>query len=113
MLEDGLAAQEDGPGIDWFQVIDDSQEGAFSGTAGTDNNDHLTLFDLQRDAAQHVQATEVLVHVLDADHVRAWRAANKRKGHRRRGPGSSSCGSAFSRRSSRSMSTAHGQQTTR
>src|SRR5262245_168695 len=54
--------------VDGFQVVDAAQERGLARAGRADHAHHLTPADAQRDAAQHLEGTEVLVHLLRLHH---------------------------------------------
>ena len=62
-----LAVEEDLPGIDGLEAVDRAQERGLAAAGGTDDDDDLTVGDIEGDAAQGVVAAGVgLVEVDEA-----------------------------------------------
>lgn len=54
--------------VDGIQRIDAANQGGFARSRRADDTNHFTLHDIERDALEHLELTERLVHVLEAYH---------------------------------------------
>src|SRR6185437_3314019 len=66
-----LAVDPEAPGIDLLQMVDATQEGRLARARGSNDANHLTRLDFERDALQHLEPPEAFVHALGLDHGRA------------------------------------------
>ena len=62
-----LAVDEDLAGGRRLEVVDAAQQRALARAAGADHADHAAAMHVERDALQHLERPEALVHVGDAD----------------------------------------------
>ncbi len=63
-----FAFDDDAPAVDRLKVIETAQEGALARAGRADHGDHLALGDIERNALQHFERAEALVHVVGVDH---------------------------------------------
>ena len=62
-----LAGDEDAATRGQLEQIDAAQQRALAGTGGADDGQDIAFPCRERDAAQHLERTEALMQVLDAD----------------------------------------------
>ena len=65
-----LAVEEDLPGIDGLEAVDGAQERGLAAAGGTDDDDDLTVGDVEGDAAQGVVAAGVCLVEVDEAQLR-------------------------------------------
>src|SRR5581483_4753938 len=65
-VADEVAVHRDPAAVDLLQVVDAADERRLAGPGRPDDADRLPLLDVERDALQHLEPTEALVHVLRA-----------------------------------------------
>ena len=70
---DELAGDEDAAGIGRLQEVDAAEHGALAGAAAAEDGDDIALVGLERDALEHFEVAEALVHVLDDEGRRGIR----------------------------------------
>src|SRR5581483_5680252 len=67
-VADEVAVHRDPAAVDLLQVVDAADERRLAGAGRADDADRLPLLDVERDAFQHLEPPEALVHVLGPHH---------------------------------------------
>jgi hypothetical protein len=67
-VADQVAVDLDPPGVDLLEVVHAADEGRLAGPRGPDQAHGLAPLQLERDALEHLEPTEALVHVERPNH---------------------------------------------
>ena len=67
LLGKGLALDEDLAGIDRLEAVDGAAERRFAGARGADHHDDLALSNGKAHVLEHMELSEVLVHMAELD----------------------------------------------
>ena len=77
-VADELAVDPQAPRVDLLEVVDAAEERRLAGARRAEDAHHLAGLHLERDALQHLEPPEALVHALGLDHRRSSVAAASR-----------------------------------